>query len=255
MNVRHIAAGLQRFVRAADGGVTVLAYHLVDAGTDAAVDLPLPTFVRQLDDVAARFEIVPLSQALVRLTAAGERPLAVLTFDDGYANFYERIWPLLQARRLPSVFYVPVGFIRGDAPPPLRGADLPPCTWDHLRELTRAGVEIGSHGLQHVDLRALAPAALERDLVESRDMLEQRLGAAVTSFCYPRARHDQRTKAAVRSHYLNATVAGGRRYHGEDAYCVRRFPVRRDDARFDTMLRTSVWLSEAVADRVRCWRH
>lgn len=254
MNARGLVQRGQRWVPAARRGVVVLAYHLVGGGTDSPVDVPRARFIEQLDQLAETTEVLGLEQAIQSAARLSSRPRVVLTFDDAYRNFAELAWPLLQERKLSAVLYVPTGFVSGSAGPPLTGAALPACTWAELRELQRAGVELGSHGVRHVDLRRLSDAELEQELTASRDTMRRELGVAPTSFCYIQAKHDRRVIAATARHYRNAMAAGGRRFQGRDLHCIPRTPVRRDDINFAQMLTTRLWLTEAVANAARLLR-
>jgi peptidoglycan/xylan/chitin deacetylase (PgdA/CDA1 family) len=59
-------------------------------------------------------------------------------------------------------------------------------------------MEIGSHGLTHVDLTRADDLALKAELVESRTLLEELTGVRVDGFCYPYGTVDARVVAAVR---------------------------------------------------------
>lgn len=54
-----------------------------------------------------------------------------------------------------------------------------------VRRIHAAGHEVASHGLEHEWLPALAPAPLRRVLAQSRDQLEQCIGAPVQCFVPP----------------------------------------------------------------------
>ena len=64
-------------------------------------------------------------------------------------------------------------------------ADRVLMTWDHVKELRRAGMGIGSHTHTHRVLLTLPAAELAADLGTSRGMLEEQLGEPVTSIAYP----------------------------------------------------------------------
>ncbi len=249
---------LNRALPAATGGITILAYHLVGAGTKAAVDLPADAFRTQLDELAASGRALPLSRALERL-AAGRRDRdhrIALTFDDAFRNFYEVAWPLLRERRLPAVLYVPVGFVDGSAPAPLAGAEhLPAMSWEQIREVAASGlVTIGSHSSSHPDLRRLSDRVCREELDGSRRRLERETGNAVTSFCYPRALWSPRVKALAAQTYDSAVAAGGRRNRPGhfDRYRLSRLPLRRDMPwSLTPMLESSVWLEEWAAAGLR----
>lgn len=253
--MQRLIKSVQRWIPSAKDGVVVLAYHLVGAETDSAVDIPLSEFQNQLDLLLTHYEVVSLGAAIqaFRTPVSTGRPLAVLTFDDAYENFFKVVWPLLEKRRMPSILYVPVGFVRGTAPPPLTGAAMSACSWPQLRDLARSGVEIGSHGVNHLNLRRASKELVNQELLESRSVLEQELGIAVESFCYPQAKYSSEVADAAARNYESAVAAGGRRFRGGDRYSIPRFPVRRDGA-FDEMVKTHTWVREAIANEVRQWR-
>ncbi|HTV25438.1 MAG TPA: polysaccharide deacetylase family protein [Polyangiaceae bacterium] len=72
-------------------------------------------------------------------------------------------------------------------------------SWDQVRELARAGHEIGSHSLSHSLLAELPDARVREEVEASRRQLSDALGAPVRSFCYPGGSYDARVTAAVRS--------------------------------------------------------
>jgi peptidoglycan/xylan/chitin deacetylase (PgdA/CDA1 family) len=84
------------------------------------------------------------------------------------------------------------------------GADPVPAfasmmSWDQVRELHRAGHEIGSHSLSHLLLPELSDARLKEEVEGSRRELSNALDADVASFCYPNGGHDARVVKAVQS--------------------------------------------------------
>jgi peptidoglycan/xylan/chitin deacetylase (PgdA/CDA1 family) len=251
LKLRQLIQLGQRALPSSEHGVVVLAYHLVGGGTASPVDLPIAEFTAQLDYLVEHCDVIGLRTAFEVAARRALRPRVVLTFDDAFENFASVAWPLLHERRLPSMLYVPVGFVSGTAGSPLRGASLPACTWSTLRELQASGVEMGSHGVQHVDLRQLDDGALERELQQSKHALRAELGSEIEDFCYVQGKHDQRVVAATKRHYRSATTGGGRRFNGRNLHRLPRFPVRRDDANFDRLVTAPVWLTEALADCVR----
>jgi peptidoglycan/xylan/chitin deacetylase (PgdA/CDA1 family) len=69
-------------------------------------------------------------------------------------------------------------------------------TWDELRSVQKAGVEIGGHTIDHVCLHNEPDAEVRRQLRESKTRLERELGSAVQDFAYPNGWY---TPAAVRA--------------------------------------------------------
>lgn len=264
---RRLVRAAQGLLPARPGGLTVLAYHLVGAGTDSPVDLPLERFREQLDELVRIARPVALAAAVADLAAGQEpgggehdgggdrRPAVAITFDDAYRNFLAAAWPLLAERGIPATLFVPVGFVEGSAPAPIRGtAHLPPLGWAELRQLAAAGLAVGSHSVSHPDLPRLPPDRVREELVGSRRVLEDRLGIPITAFCYPRGLWSPALEPLVGEVYELAAIGGGRRITRTNLRPLRlwRTPLRRDGpAAPAALLAAPVWLEECAAD---LWR-
>lgn len=88
--------------------------------------------------------------------------------------------------------------------------DYAPVTWDELRELAAAGIEIGAHTQTHCRLTRVDDAQLVRELAGARAKLEFELRQPVVSLCYPNgapADYDERVMHAAESHGYIAAVA------------------------------------------------
>jgi poly-beta-1,6-N-acetyl-D-glucosamine N-deacetylase len=239
-------------------GVTILIYHLVGAGTQSAVDLPLDVFRAQLTELREFAQVCSLGTALRHLTSGtnSPRPMVVVTFDDGFDNFRTRAWPVLRELEIPSTLYVPVGFIEGTCGPPLKGAEgLKPLSWSALRELASEPLlTIGSHSWHHRDMRTLGTRALRWDLRRSQQRLQDRTGAPAEHFSYPRAKWSRTVEEEIHPLYQTAVVAGGRRnLHGRfHPLRLARTPIRRDmPVRLTSIVQSSIWLEEWVASYAR----
>ncbi|MFF7452489.1 MULTISPECIES: polysaccharide deacetylase family protein [unclassified Streptomyces] len=124
--------------------------------------------------------------------------LVGLTFDDGYADFLEHALPVLQRHGFGATLFVLPGRLGGDNAWDPLGPRKPLLTADGIRRAAEAGVEIGSHGLTHVDLTRADDLRLKSETVESRAALQELTGAAIGGFCYPYGTVDQRAVDAVR---------------------------------------------------------
>ncbi|MEE8138779.1 MAG: polysaccharide deacetylase family protein, partial [Thermoanaerobaculia bacterium] len=120
--MRRTLHACQKLVPDSDGGITILGYHLVGAGTGSPIDLSLEIFQRQMEELSRFAEVSELNRALERLGQSPpiQDPLVVLTFDDGYENFYDNAWPVLQEYRFPAALYVQVDFLADHQRAPIR---------------------------------------------------------------------------------------------------------------------------------------
>ncbi len=256
---RRLVRSCQALLPARTGGTTILGYHLVGAGTDLAIDIAAADFRRQMEELAATCEVVPLSEALIEPEDGFARhpPRVVLTFDDGYENQYAVAWQVLRELGLPCTLFVQVDLVTGKHPGAIRSGphpELPPLTWEQTAEMAASGlVEIGSHTLTHPDLRRLPEGELCRELGDSKRQLEDRLGRPVESFCYPRGLRSPRVEREVTRHYRAAVVRGGRAvWPGTSPYRLERVPIRRDmNGSLRPVVRGRVWLEELLAAGVR----
>ncbi len=61
---------------------------------------------RQLDWIGQRFRFVPLDELDDELDHAHSQPVAAVTFDDGYQDFYQYAFPLLKRKGIPAAVFV-----------------------------------------------------------------------------------------------------------------------------------------------------
>ena len=123
------------------------------------------------------------------LAAAREGGCALeITFDDGNLSDLEAAVPALAARALGATFFVCAGRI---GEPHYLGAE-------DLRAMAGAGMEIGSHGWGHIDLRRADDATLARETTEARARIADALGAPVERFAIPFGSYDRRVLRSLR---------------------------------------------------------
>ncbi|MET7679995.1 polysaccharide deacetylase family protein [Streptomyces sp. NPDC005423] len=136
---------------------------------------------------------------LLAARARGEgRDLVGLTFDDGYTDFVDNAVPLLRRWGCGATLFVLPGRLGGENAWDPLGPRKPLLTADGIRQAAEAGVEIGSHGLTHVDLTRADDTALRAEVTESRALLAELTGTRIEGFCYPYGTLDQRAVDAVR---------------------------------------------------------
>jgi len=147
------------------------------------------------------YRVLNLDQAGAALWGQDALPprAVVLTFDDGYENFYQYAFPILQRYGFPAIVYLLPGLLGkpsawfardGRESPPLMSAG-------RVRALARQGIDFGSHGLIHVRLAEAEPALMRREVNVSKTQLEDLLGKEVRHFCYPYGSYNDAVVAAV----------------------------------------------------------
>jgi len=270
-------------VRGLDHEPLVLCYHRVvhdlrrHSWSAPAMLVSQRTLAAQLDWIGRRYEFVELDQ-LARGIESGRRrsrPLAAVTFDDGYADVYRNGLPVLAKKGIPATVFVVTDLIGTDRlllhdrlhglmrqgnrrfgasgivslldrhrlEPPRWRSDrawsqaqvtrlgetllatqpravldrlvddleryvtvphevaetLHALDWSMLRELQRAGVEVGSHTRSHRVLPNESAEDAYEEVAGSKRALEDGLGTAVRHFSFPNGHFDAATLRAVRA--------------------------------------------------------
>jgi peptidoglycan/xylan/chitin deacetylase (PgdA/CDA1 family) len=163
---------------------------------------------------------------------------AVITFDDGYADFYRQAFPILSEYSFTATVYVITGLLKPERTC-FKGTEC--LTLSEVRELHSRGMTFGSHTVTHPDLRFLKPDEVEHELSCSKKSLEDALGAPVKSFAYPYAfpEADRRfvsslTDLLSKCGYENGvTTILGTAQPGANRFFLPRLPVNTwDDLTF-----------------------
>lgn len=112
----------------------------------------------------------------------------LLTFDDGYEDFYTDAFPVLQKYHFRATIFIITGLV-GEKPSNY-------LSWSQVRELDKSGlITIGSHTIHHVDVATSRNAYNE--IYGSKATLERELGHPITAFAYPSGEHDAASVAMV----------------------------------------------------------
>jgi len=116
---RGLLGEVQRYL-AGGRRVSIFAWHRVVPDFDRMRRRVIPgmltsvdTFDRQIAWIGRSWRIVPLQFALDVFAgrAKTDRDLAVITFDDGYADFVEHALPVLEKHGAPATLYVSSGHV------------------------------------------------------------------------------------------------------------------------------------------------
>ena len=195
------------------------------------------------------------------------RGLAAVTFDDGYVGVFEHAWPLLRDLGLSATVFIIadapgreegfwwddpdvlrvhsperqrrlltdfqgdrkmiVDFVAPTRPPWQPHSWCRPAGWDVITQAAVSGLQIGAHSATHRALPTLNDADLERELVESRDVIRRRTGVAPLFFTYPYGLWDERVRGATRSAGYRAafTLAPDSRTVKRDPWTLPRINV------------------------------
>jgi len=212
---------------ACGGGVPILMYHSVSSDGSPLTITPA-TLDQQLDYLAhAGFTTVSIGEVIDDQEGRGRLPPhpVVLTFDDGYQEVMKTVLPLLEKRGQHATFFIVSGFTAHDESHRHQEGAKSHLIVEELKTLRAAGMEIGSHTVNHVKLTSLPKESLRLELSKSKLDLEHALGAPVSVFSYPYTAQRKDIRAEVQQAGYRAAVTGP---HGSsDPYNLQRITIHR----------------------------
>lgn len=185
-----------------------LLYHRVDS---------LQEFTDHLRYIKEHYPIVLPGDPLTKGKAN-----VCLTFDDAYFDFYHLVYPLLRGLEIKALLAVPTSYIMDTTTlsPDSRLSAVKAyrftyphnspafCLWDEIKEMQDSGfVQIGSHSHMHFDMR-LPNIDPVYEALESKHVLETKLGCNIESFVYPYGYFNQEIQETVQKHYLYVMRVG-----------------------------------------------
>jgi len=206
--------------------VPILTYHYIRVNPNSrdrmgfALSVTPADFAAQMDWLA-RYGFHPITTEDLYNNLGGARGLpskpVILTFDDGYADFYTTALPILRSHDFKAVAYVVSGFIGWPGY----------MTATQIREADRSGIEIGSHTVSHVNLAQSSAAAVRAQLLESKQAIERVIGHEVVSFCYPSGKYTSAVASQVKAagYHDSTTTIGGYSHTMSDRYVWARLRV------------------------------
>ena len=238
-------------------GLYCFNYHSIGSAEQAQFDPNVISctqerFAEHVAFLKRYFTIIDVNTLLELQASQAEidKPLAVITFDDGYLDNYRYAFPILKQHQASAIFFVSTQHIDGnqlfwwdqvawmlrnskqqtitlagsepldllnlrietaihrtlkvikrDHTTPISrylellaeqtscALDSPPAastmSWEMLREMQQAGMDIGSHTCSHRILSHLSREQQQQELAESKQILEQQLGKPIEVFAYP----------------------------------------------------------------------
>lgn len=217
--------------------IPILMYHYVEIVKDAKdttrqkLNTPPSVLEKQIQTLKENGYMF-VTSSYVSLALKGkitpQKKVVVLTFDDGYGDFYTDAYPILQKEGVPAVVYIIVHAL--DKPNYM--------TTRQVEALVRnQHIEIGAHTLNHIWLKGQTADVVKKEVRESRNELRERFSVPVFSFAYPYGAFDEQAERIVREAGFTTAVSTvpGASHTESSRYFLYR--VRPGDKTGDALLR------------------
>jgi peptidoglycan/xylan/chitin deacetylase (PgdA/CDA1 family) len=227
-------------------GFRVLLYHSIQASSGfdpLGLRVDPADFARQMELLSTSgyqvSRLEDLVDSLIKNDDVAKNRVAIV-FDDGYKDNLTVACAVLHTFNFPATVFLRAELVSGRH----AGGDYWD-TWEYLtnsdiRQLSGTGaIDIGSHGISHRKLTALSETDLEKEVRDSKSMLEDNIRRPVSLFSYPYGCFNARVKdSAAKAGYKAAFSSfAGINTGSSDRFELRRIQVDAHDRRADVSMK------------------
>lgn len=225
---------------AAQGEVSILAYHHVSDETPPSTSTTPDLFRDQLDTIEELgMEVVPLDEKTTKAALdedGDDSERVALTFDDAYESVYTRAWPILKEHNIPFTI-----FVMTDAIDDGKDGYM---SWDQLEELAEHDlVTIGNHTTDHASLLRREDETpdeqakrIAKALDGAAERLEEKLGVESRLFAHPYGEFSEPVDRMLEERdWYGFAQHSGVLGPASNPYAIPRFPVANAYGGIDTL--------------------
>lgn len=215
--------------------VTILSYHsVVDNSEPARPDpykqhIPVDLFQQHLDYLQKHYTVVSLKDFLKAKRENRSLPnySVILTFEDGFQDFYTVAARQLAQRQLTAAVFVITD--RADPHFPTNGESF--LSWSQVQELALSGIEVGSHTCSHPKLPELSLDEVRRELADSRTAILGHIDQSSVPLSFPHGRTSGAISQLGQSigYSCAITTTLGPNDRGADIFALSRTTIASDD--------------------------
>ena len=228
----------------------ILLYHRVDNPSNDPLLLSVSpdVFEQQLKYLKDNFIVVKLSELVEDIKNKKiDKNKVSITFDDGYEDNLIKALPILEKLNIPATIFVTTKYMGEDGSfywekdviPQDKGV---PLSKESLIKLAKSDlIEIGSHTINHPNLKSLEVSEQKKEILDSKVQLETILNKKIKSFSYPFGTNNYFSKTTeklvVESGYESACANNqGRVTMFSDIFALPRILVRNNFKDFKNKL-------------------
>lgn len=234
--------------------IPILMYHHVsDHGGDPLTISPAAFEAQVRFLVRLGYRTLTLDELLAVLE--GKERISprsvVLTFDDGYVDFWFHGYPVLERYGVKAILFLVTSWVKEGGTPRALPCKVPShqeakaliragrseeaiVSWEEVERMVQKGfVEVSSHTHTHPRWKpsegSIDEGRLKEELARSKALIEERLGGSCHALCWPWGLYDEGAVKVAKEVGYRAlfTTERGVVTHGSDPYALRRIVVKK----------------------------
>jgi peptidoglycan/xylan/chitin deacetylase (PgdA/CDA1 family) len=224
--------------RPAVKGLPILVYHKVSKEKNDHFTVSVPTLEKQFSYLSEMgYTCLSLSQLIGKKDFKLPKKNFVLTFDDGYVNNLQFLYPLLQKYGFHATIMLPVGHL-GKTNDWEDGNETI-LSFEQLRSMDKRYVSLGLHGYNHVSFLDLSHDDIESEINKCRKELTDNRIEFLPILAYPYGKYpkEKSENEAFGKLLKKLGVVYGMRVGSrinswpfENDYVVKRVPIYGDES-------------------------
>lgn len=199
-----------------------LVYHRFGDDRYPSTNTQIDVFEQQIKYLKSQHFL--FSKASAVNLAANKFPnkkQVVITIDDGYRSFYTDGFPVLKKYQVPATLFINTESVGWK--------DY--LTWEQIKQLAKAGIEIGNHSHSHAYFMNL-PSSIreqqfEEDLLKAEKLFKEHLGFIPKVYSYPYGEYDAGMIGILKKHGYTIAFAQNSGVWSEQSNLmgIPRFPM------------------------------
>lgn len=209
-------------------GVPVLNYHQVNNKFQTCLTMKPENFEEQIKYLHDNdYHAITLAEFDEYMNGEGELPdrPVLITFDDGYVDNYEHAYPILKKYHMFGTIFLITSLV--DTPGYV--------TWSQVQEMSKDGMEFGSHTVSHKPLTSYDQAGVQRELRESKKIIESKLGKKCAFIAFPEGKFNDMVMDEIQAagYDYAFSVETGRDFPWDDHFNLDRVPMFEGPVSFE----------------------
>lgn len=201
--------------------IPILLYHgVLDNTWGAATLFVKPSeFAKQMNYLKEN-DYTPIFVSEIDYAYAFSKPI-IITFDDAYIDVYNNAFPILQKNNFKANIFVITGSI---------GNNLY-MNEEMIKTVDASNlIEIGSHTINHYKLAEKDAETIEKELKESKEVLEKILNKEVNTIAYPSGSFNSTVIEIAKKYYSYglSTLIGKEQSNNINYYTLKRHYIYRE---------------------------